>query len=231
MGTLNRQGFRDLVRTSLQGRTGSGATDAELNVYINFGYSLISRPEVRKHEELKARYDISLLADTAEYAIGKATVGYNILGIRLVEFYRDNPVVVNTRRIKLDPRSLEWFSDNQPRQNTEGPRYYYRDGDTLLVNPYPPASLAGFTLRVWNYREPDPLLLDTDTTVLQDYFDFALVLAGRYHAELTLGYRELAINTRQELQAYVNQASDAGEADTDTGQRMELRYDSPMPRS
>ena len=77
-------------------------------------------------------------------------------------------------------------------------------------------------------RQPSPLVNDGDTTVLLDYFDNAVIMAGQYFAQWRLGYRELAINTRQELQVYCNQKLDAGETDTDPGGRAELIHQSPM---
>lgn len=232
MGLLTLAQLRDELKVALGGRDGGVSsalsTNDSFNRWLNMGYSLVCQPEVRRHYETRTRVSVALVANTDEYLIDKTTVGFNILGFELVEYFEAAVILASTRRWKLDPRPIEWFSNFQPRSAGMGPRYYSRDGNLLRISPYPQSSVAGNLLRLSVYREPSPLVAETDKTVLLDYFDNAVVMAGEYFAKLRLGYRELAINTRQELQSYCNQKLDAGETDTDPGGRAELISESPM---
>lgn len=230
MGLLTRGEIKDQLKVALGGR--DDRSDTELNLYIALGYTLISQPEVHRHEQLKVEYDIPLVASTTKYDISRATVGYNILAIRFIEFLDStDPVPFDARSTKVDPRPEEWFTNRTARSVTGGPRHYHRAGDALWIDLAPSAADVGKILRMHVFREPAPLAGNDSKTVLDDYFDNALILAAEYHARLRLGYRELAINTRQEMQNYVNQRADAGEMNTDPGDRAEVRHESSMPRT
>lgn len=235
MGLLQRSELRGELRTSLGERT--DLTDPQLDRWLNQGLSLISQPEVRRHYELEEVFTIPLVSGSNSYAIGKGvaplSLAFNILGFKELVFYDSTTLVNTARRQRVKPRSLHWFTGRSlfP-SRTGGPRFYVRRGDNLLFDNITPAGDAGKLVEVTVSREPTPFALDTDVSPLLDYFDHAIVMAAQYIAELRLGYRELAVGTRQELQVYVNQKLDAGEMDDDQDLRNEVVHESPMlPRA
>lgn len=75
-------------------------------------------------------------------------------------------------------------------------------------------------LRVTYWQEPTVLSGDSDTTVLGPYWDRVLLRGAQWLLEYDLGFRELAVLTRQEYVSMINEKYDEYElnADDDTFQ-------------
>ncbi|MBK25946.1 MAG: hypothetical protein CME70_18235 [Halobacteriovorax sp.] len=209
MGTLTLSQIRDDLKIALENRT--DILDSQLNRWINEGYEFICQPEVRKHRELEANYDITLATDTNSYSISKSTVGYDILGIRDVTFYDATTITNTTTRHDVRPRSIQWFNKRTLYATSGGPRHFYVGGDEINFSPVTTSTDNGKKVRLSVWRSPTLLSADSDLTVLNTYFDTAVILAATWVGQFRLGYRELAIATRQELQTYMNQKTDTGQ--------------------
>lgn len=209
MGTLQLSEFREELTFSLESRT--DITDTRLNRWINQAYSFISQPEVRMHRELESNYDITLATDQNSYSISNATVGYDILGIHDVTFYDSATITNTTKRHDVRPRTIQWFNKRTLYATAGGPRHYYVAGDFIYFSPVANSTDNGKQVRLSIWREPTPLVDNDDVTALHSYFDTGLLLAAQWIAQWRLGYREVAIATRQEMQAYMNQKTDTGQ--------------------
>jgi hypothetical protein len=209
MGYFDLDLFREELAFSLESRT--DIDDNRLARWVNQGYSFISQPEVRKHRELEATYDVTLVADQNSYSISSTTVGYDILGVRNVTFYDSATVTNTTNRHDVRPRDIHWFNKRTLYATSGGPRHYHVTGDSIEFSPVPTSTDAGKKVRLHIWREPALLSADTDKTVLHAYFDTGVLLAAQWIAQWRLGYREVAIATRQEMQAYINQKTDTGQ--------------------
>lgn len=226
MGFLTRSELREELRTGLGERTDQ--SDARLNRWLYQGLVLISMPSVRRHDEIEAEFNITLSTDVNSYNM-VTTAGFQILGIKEVQFHDATTISPTNRVHDVRPRDRSWFNSRTLVDSTGGPRHYYRAGANIVFNPITHANDNGKLVRMCVWRSPANFTDDTSVSPLLDYFDPAIILAAQYFAELRLGYRELSVHTRQEMQSYVNQLDEAGEMDDDTDQRMELRHESPMP--
>jgi hypothetical protein len=213
MGLLTLSELRDELQIALKQR--NDLTDAQLNRWINQGYTWVCTPEVRRHEELKSTYDVALVTGTNVYSLSQATVGYHILGISDVTYYASATVVNTAERHDVRPRDTRWFNDHRIPSAGGGPRHYAWRAAGIVFSPIPTSAENGHQVRLETWREPVLLSNDADVTVLTNYWDEAVILAAQFIAEYRLGYRELSTATRQTAVGYVNEKSAGNELQAD----------------
>jgi len=229
--------FRDELTTiGLEGRQDVALTDARKDRYINFAYRHMCRPAVRRFEEVKNRYDFSLVTNTNEYVLSTALVGRKILGIADVTYYENATVseVSTVPRRDLKPRNIQWMNK---RGKTAGkPSHFAETGvapdKRLILDSLPTAAENGQAVRVNYWGEVDALSLVTDTTVLADYWDLTLVVGSIFFAKYLLGYREEAVADGQLYARLINETEfDLELGGEDTGYQNEVESEPYMETS
>lgn len=209
MGVLTLADFRSELVLSLRSR--SDLSDAQLDRWINQAYLHLCRPEVHRHRELRNNFDLALVAGQDVYSLDVVAVGFNIIAPYDVVYY-DALAISNTApRHDVRPRTVNWFNRSQTPSVAGGPRHYLWDQEQIQFSPVPTATEAGRWVRLSVWREPDLLVLPTDTTLLGNYWDRALVLGSRWIAQDTLGLGEEAIASQQKYALYINETADQGE--------------------
>lgn len=232
MGTMQLSEFRDELVFNLKNRNDAGLTPARLNRWINQAYLHMCRPKVMRHTELRARYNFSLATGLNEYSLSTPTVGHKILGITDVVYFESATVNEAATRRDLVPRTANYM--NKRTKPNGPPRQYAIWGSagnmTMILDTLPTATENGYQVQVWHYREPDLLTLDTDTTLLSDYWDTVLVTGSQFFAEWFLGYRDLAVASGQIYQNLINETLDDMELNAeDTDHQVEIVNESYMP--
>jgi hypothetical protein len=229
MGTIPLSEFREDLQYDLLDRDDLSA--AWLNRRINQTYAHVCFPSVYPHREMQTTYDITLVQTQEVYQLDPATVGYQIHSIRDVYYLEAAPVSVlaTTQKSKLDPRGIRWF-DNRTLNEGSQPRIYAIDGEGLHIEPLPDASVAGNTLRLRVWAEPEALALDGDTTIIPAIWDEVIGLGARWRAEMRLGYRDRAELTKQDYAALLNEYKERQDMEMeDTGWAIEVLHgDSSM---
>lgn len=204
-------------------------TDAQLTFYLNTAYNHLSQPEVRWHRELETVFDITLVAGTSNYAADDTTVGFTILDIVDVTFYDATAIAETTTRFDVQPREINWLNKQVLAQTSGGPRHYVWWRDRIFFGTIPSAVDASKIVRLEVYRAPADLSADSDVTVLNRYWDRAVVLGAKWLLELDLGYGEQAEASRQEYAAWLNEKKDATNLQgRDTRKRTQIRHESSM---
>lgn len=223
MGSLTLDEMRDELLIALRSR--DDLSDAQLTRWINQGYIWVCTPEIRKHEELRATYTVTLVTGQNVYPLDSTTVGYHILGISEVTAY-DGTATNTEERHDVRPRDIEWF--NRTRVPSGGsPRHYLWRGTDLTFSPVPSSAESGYEVELSVWREPARLSADTDVTVLTDYWDEAVILGAQWIAEYRLGTRELSFATQQMAVKYINEKAAGNELQSeDTHFQAEVRSES-----
>jgi hypothetical protein len=229
MGTMTLENFRDELTFLVKGRGDSATDNTRLNRIINQAYSHLCQPEVRKHKEMVARYDITLVAADYDYDLSAATVGHTVLGVKDVTYYDAAAVTATATKKDLHPKDVNWFNKRTIPSGGD-PSAYALDGDLLLIYPVPSATEAGDIVRVTHYREPAVLSTNDATTVLGNYWDRVLLRGAQWLLEYDIGLRELSVLTKQEYVSLINEKADDHElnADDDSFQA-EFKNETIMP--
>lgn len=228
MGLMTLADYRAELTYLMKGRTDAAVDNDRLDRTINQAYSHLCQPETRLHKELKARYDGALTDGTNEYDISIAAIGWDVLFIRDVTYYEAAAITATTTKRDVAPVDVNWFN---ARTIPIGgaPSKYAQDGELLLIYPVPSAVEDGNLVRITHYREPEPLSLITDTTVLGTYWDRVLLRGAQWLLEYDAGLRELAVLTKQEYVGLINEKRDDYELNAaDTGFGVEFKNERIM---
>ncbi len=216
MGTMTGTELMAELRYLLVGRaaTDTTITDARILRWINWTYDHISYPNIHRHRENKASYDIALVTDTPNYTLLPATVGYQIVAIKSAVHHEvtGTPALGDTKnRLNID--STEAFEN---RTITTGkPSRYVVDGDDLLLDPIPSSTYNGQKLRLRVYRLPTHLTDSATTTVVRSIWDEVILQGAKWRAERDIGYREKAELTKQDFAAILNEYKEAEDIDAE----------------
>jgi len=229
MGSMTLAEFRTDLTLALEGRADVALTDAVKNRWINFTYRHLTRPGVRMFEEVKYRYDFSLVTAQNEYILSLANVGRRVLGIADVTYYANSTITEASTTIRrdLDPVSLQKM--NGMSKPDAQPSLYAETGNAgnriLILNTRPSSTENGHQVRMSYYSQVDKMADDTDVTVLEDYWDLAILAGSIFFTKWFLGYKEEAVADGQLYQQLINEAdSDLELGAEDTGRRTEVKH-------
>ncbi len=204
MGTMTSTDMLSELAYYLEGRTISAARRRR---WINQAYRMISFPSVHKHWELEAKILVPMVADTFEYTLA-TSAGYvtrEILGVRGARYVHATTDDHTVRHTQLGARSIGYFNAKTLTVTGSGPSEYGVFRKTLLVSPAPSSAIAGnlVVLEVWE----EPALLtgvdDSETTVLLDWWDEAILLGAKWIGEAALGFGEAAEASKQTFMSYI----------------------------
>jgi hypothetical protein len=203
--------FRDELTFLVKGRSDTATDATRLNRIVNHAYSHLCQPETRLHKELRAVYDITLVAADYDYDLSASTVGWTVNMVKDVTYYEATAISATATKRDLRPKDLNWFN-KRTISSGGNPSTYALDGELLLIYPVPSATEAGNLVRVTHWREPDPLDETnpgtSDVTVLGNYWDRVLLRGAQWLLEYDIGLRELSVLTKQEYVALINEKRD-----------------------
>jgi len=221
MGLMTLEEFRDELTFLLKNRTDATVIPARLNRIINQAYSHLCQPEVRKHKELIAHDDVTLVDGQVGYAI-QTLFATDILSIEDVVYVEAAAWSNTAARSDLEPRAIHWMN---ARTHPAGgrPTIYALYGTELIIYPEPSTVEAGNIIRVWYYTEPTVLVNNTDTTELATYWDRVLLRGAQWLLEYDAGFRELALLTEQEYTSMINEKKDDFELSEVDGSRADFK--------
>ncbi len=204
MGDLTQTQFRGELTFQLRNRSDAGFTDARLNRWIGFGVDFVSHPSVFAHRELQTEGTITLVTNDNDYTVS-AIGGINVTAIRNVYHILATVSTPTAIKRKLKPKNIKWF--DQRTLATGGPLYAYAiDGGLIHVANVPSVTENGQLLRVRFWRE-HPALADGTATLIPRMWDEIVLQVAQWIAELRLGYRELAAETRENIDPMINSLS------------------------
>ncbi len=216
MGTMTGTEFMAELRYLLIGRdaTDTTITDARILRWINWTYDHISYPNIHRHRENKASYDITLVTDTATYTLLPATVTYQIVGVKsAVHHETTGTPALGDIKNRLKIRGTEYFENRTI--STGRPSRYTIDGDDLLLDPIPSVTFNGQKLRLRVYRLPTHLTDSGTATVIRSIWDEVILMGAKWRAERDIGYREKAELTKQDFAAMLNEYKEADAIDAE----------------
>jgi hypothetical protein len=228
VGATTISQFRTDLALALDNRT--DLTDAQLDRWINAAYLHLCQPSVHYHQRLEQTYDITLATSTDSYSLAFATSGLYILDILDATFYDATSISATTTRWDVRPRSIRWLNRRTLSSSAQGPHHFTWYNQTVYFDVVPDSDLAGKLVRLHVYTRDD-LLSDSNTTsVLEDYWDTAILLGAQWRAEHTLGYRDIAEATRQDYVAWINEVpNDSSRGKHDDSQITEVRSEPISP--
>lgn len=232
MGDMTLSQLRAELTYNLANRNDAGTTTARLNRWINQAYLHMTRPKVHRHLELRFRYDLALTLNNNEYSLGSATVGRKVLGVTDVLYYEGTVITEGLSRRNLKPRNIQYMNE---RPKPPGPPSIYcfdsAGGELLILNTLPTAAEVGRQVRVWYWGEPTKLSLDTNTTVLSNYWDDVLLMGAQFFAEWAVVSKVEATATGQLYQQLINETFDAQELGyEDTEHQVEIESEAYQAR-
>jgi len=208
MGTLTLADFREEVRLICGGLpTGSTVwTNDAIDRRINASYLWCSMPNHYRHPELEEITYITLLADTARYAL--TSDYYMITGVSHAHAATlpIGTLTDSTRRTKLDPLNIR---DLLTIDRQEGRPSHYAFWDNIIVlSNTPDTTSAGQTLEVYGYEQPATLSAPAAVTVLKPEWDEIIVIGAEWRMWISMGEPDRAYEAKQNLGALVNEVAD-----------------------
>lgn len=231
MGSQTLAGFRSDLVFDLENRADTGLTDARLNAWINWAYLHSTRPGVREHDEMRQRYDFTLVTSTNEYTLSRALTTNKVLGVYNVTHFAATTVDETATRTDVRPKNINWMDI---RVKTNGaPKFYAIDGNgsnkILVFNTLPTTVENGQMVRVRFWGEPTLMATDAATTVLSEYWDTVIQQGALFRAKWVLGYREEAVADGQVYQQLINETlEDINITAEDTGQQAQIHSEQYM---
>jgi len=222
MGVMTLADFRAELLFNLKSRNDSGVTSTtRQDLWINTAYRHLTHPSVFRFHEVESQFDFTLVTGTNSYSLAQATVGFFVVAVRQIIYYAATTIAATTRKRKLRPRSQRWFDERT--LSSGEPGVYTIDGGNLIISAVPRSNENGNRLRAKVWREPTALAATSDVTVLPSYWDWAMVKGSQWIAEASLGYKEIAEQTKQDYVGIINEVVPAESIEAeDSGQQAEI---------
>lgn len=226
MGTMDLSELRDATRWALDNK--QNLTKAQLDRWINWTYLHVSMPRIYKHRGLQFSQDATLVTDQVTYDLHTLFAPAVLWGIHSVVYVEGSASSdYSVRRRRLRQTDIR-FVDEQVLGQGEPTEYAIygggtNGGHTLFMNHRPGSNEAGNVVLIRGWQAPTKLSLSSDTTVLHELFDEAIVVGATWR-----GWRELARPERSEparlnFGALMNEIQSVEALDAeDWGTRMEV---------
>lgn len=220
MGVMTYEDFATELAFLLANRTDNDATDVtRIDRWINQAYTYMCHPSVHHFREMQIIANIALVNGQNEYDV--TTIGTDTpVALRWVS-YIDATVDTNlAKKRKLNPRGIRWFESRT--LTVSRPFLFTIDGNNLIISGIPGPNEVGKLLRVGYTKEPT-LLVATETTVINRYYDRPLLKFIQAFAEADLGMRAQSLITLKEAMGTINNAAEKNELEAeDTGFETEM---------